>query len=227
MNWNLNSLVKEDFERVSLIEAHNILFDYDLISVCETNLNDSIEIPDPLLKDFNFISANHPGGGSRGGVGLFYKSSLPLIHRQDLSFDESIVVELKFGRKKIFFTVLYRSPASKSGSTEFGLFLSNFKNLHAQIMTENPFATFFTGDFNGHSQFWWPDGDTNSEGRELEELLTSLNLSQVISEPTNFTPNKRPTCIDLIATDQPNLVLDSGTRASLDPSSNNLWQGTF
>ena len=43
-------------------------------------------------------------------------------------------------------------------------------------------------------------------------------MSQVISEPTNFTPNKRPTCIDLIATDQPNLVLDSGTRASLDPT---------
>ena len=31
-----------------------------------------------------------------------------------------------------------------------------------------------------------------------------------------MTPNKRPTCIDLIATDQPNLVLDSGCRVSLD-----------
>ena len=32
-------------------------------------------------------------------------------------------------------------------------------------MAENPDATFFTGDFNGHSQFWWPGGDTNNEGR--------------------------------------------------------------
>ena len=83
-------------------------------------------------------------------------------------------------------------------------------------MSENPYATFFTGDFNGHSQFWWPNGDTNAEGSEIEDLFTSLNLSQIISEPTNFTPNKRPTCIDLVATDQPNLVLDSGCRASLD-----------
>ena len=119
-------------------------------------------------------------------------------------------------RKKVFFTLLYRSPASKYGSPEFELFLLNFKNLHTNIMAENPYATFFTGDFNGHSQYWWPDGDTNAEGREIEDLLTSLNLSQIISEPTNFTPNKRPTCIDLIATDQPNLVLDSGCRASLD-----------
>ena len=41
-------------------------------------------------------------------------------------------------------------------------------------------------------------------------------LSQIISEPTNFEPNKNPSCIDLIAADQPNLILDCGTRASLD-----------
>ena len=75
---------------------------------------------------------------------------------------------------------------------------------------------FFTGDFNGHSQLWWTDGDSNSEGREMEELFNSINLSQIISEPTNFEPGKNPSCIDLILTDQPNLVLDSGTRASLD-----------
>ena len=34
--------------------------------------------------------------------------------------------------------------------------------------------------------FWWPDGDTNAEGREIEDLFSSLNLSQIISERTNF-----------------------------------------
>ena len=134
-----------------------------------------------------------------------------------MSFDESIVVELKFGRKKIFFTVLYRSPASDHNSPSFQTFLLNFKNLHTNIQAENPFATFFTGDFNAHSQFWWTDGDTTPEGTEIENLLTSLGLAQVISEPTNFEPNKNPSCIDLVVTDQPNLILDSGTRASLDP----------
>ena len=90
----------------------------------------------------------------RGGVGLFYKNSLPVIVRDDLSFDESIVVELKFGRKKIFFTVLYRTPSFNHTSTEFQDFLSNFENLHSKIKTENPFAMFFTGDFNAHSQLW-------------------------------------------------------------------------
>ena len=74
-----------------------------------------------------------------------------------------------------------------------------------------------TGDFNAHSQLWWPDGDTTPEGTELEELFTSIGLFQLISEPTNFEPHKNPSCIDLIITDQPNLILDCGTRPSLDP----------
>ena len=112
--------------------------------------------------------------------------------------------------------MLYRSPSFQHNTPEFQDFLLNFKTLYSKIKAENPFAIFFTGDFNGHSQLWWPGGDTNPEGREIEDLFTSLNLTQIISEPTNFEPGKKPSCIDLIVTDQPNLILDSGTRASLD-----------
>ena len=48
--------------------------------------------------------------------------------------------------------------------------MDNFRKLHSKINAENPFAMFYTGDFNGHSQIWWPDGDTNAEGREIEYL---------------------------------------------------------
>ena len=37
MNWNLNSLTKDNFHRVDILEAHNSIFNYDLISVCKTN----------------------------------------------------------------------------------------------------------------------------------------------------------------------------------------------
>ena len=76
---------------------------------------------------------------------------------------------------------------------------------------------FYAGDFSGKSLLWWPDGDETPEGRELEDMFTSLGLSQVISEPANFHPGKDPSCIDPIVTDQPNIILDSGTRVSLDP----------
>jgi len=216
MSWNLNSLAKNDFERVDLIEAHNNAFNYDLISLGETSLNSSVEIREELLKDYTFVSANHPSDHRRGGVGLFYKNSLPIKIRNDLSFSECIVVELKFGKKKIFFSVLYRSPANNSKSPEFQMFLANFEKLHLMIKAENPFALFFAGDFNAHSESWWPEGDSNEEGTILDDLFIKLGLSQLISDPTNIEPLKNASCIDLILTDQPNIVLDSGTRASLD-----------
>ena len=95
-------------------------------------------------------------------------------------------------------------------------FLSNLTNLYSKIKNENPYASFFTGDFNGHLLCWWSDGDTMAEGREIENLLSSRSHSQLISEPTSFVPNKTPSCIDLVITDQAKLVIDSGTRTSLD-----------
>ena len=45
---------------------------------------------------------------------------------------------------------------------------------------------FFTSDFNAHSETWYSEGDTNPEGVELGNLLTDLNLTQIISEPIHF-----------------------------------------
>ena len=57
---------------------------------------------------------------------------------------------------------------------------------------------------------------TTPEGTKIEELFTKLDLSQLISEPTDFEPHKNPSCIDLVVTDQPDIILDSETRGSLD-----------
>ena len=99
---------------------------------------------------------------------------------------------------------------------EFQTFTTNFQNLYAKIKSEHPFAMFYTGDFNAHSQAWRPLRNTTPEGNELDNLFTKFGQFQLISEPTNYEPNKNPSCIDLILTDQPNIVLDFGTRASLD-----------
>ena len=123
MNWNLNSLTTNKFSRIQLIEAHNSLHNYDLISICETSLTDSLLPCVPEVEGYTFEPANHPDNVTHGGVGLFYKNSLPIVVRRDLSFSESIVIELKFGRKKVFFTVLYRSPSSAYGSPEFQDFI--------------------------------------------------------------------------------------------------------
>ena len=73
------------------------------------------------------MHVNNPANTRRGGVGHFYKNSLSVVIRNDLSFDESI------GRKNIFFTVLYRSPAFDHNSANFQAFLLNISNLYAKV----------------------------------------------------------------------------------------------
>ena len=76
LSCNVNSIAKNDFQRVPLIEAHNSIFNYDLISICETSLNDSIKLPDILLNDYTFVHSKNPINTRHGRVGLFYKNSL-------------------------------------------------------------------------------------------------------------------------------------------------------
>ena len=111
---------------------------------------------------------------------------------------------------------MYRSPSFNHTTAQFTNFIENFTDLYTKIKQENPYMTFFKGDFNGQSQTWYPGGATTPEGSEIENLLSNLGLYQVVSEPTNFEPNKKPTCIDFIITDQPNLILNTGTRPSPD-----------
>ena len=54
MSWNVNPLTKGNFQRTRLIEAHNMLFIYDLISICETSLNDSVDLPETLINYYTF-----------------------------------------------------------------------------------------------------------------------------------------------------------------------------
>ena len=64
------------FQRVRLIDDHNSIFNYDLISICETSLNDSVELSGILLDECTFVPANNPANTRHGEVGLFYKHSL-------------------------------------------------------------------------------------------------------------------------------------------------------
>ena len=166
-----------------------------------------MQLPETLLDEYTSVPANNPANTRHGGVVLFYKNSFPVVVRTDLCFDQSGVIELKSGRKNICYCFV-----SKPLITILLIFEPFC--LILEIKAENHFSSFFTGDFNAHSQYWWPVGDSTPEGTEIEHLLTLLDLSQVISEPANFEPSKNPSCIDLVITDQPYLILDSGTHDS-------------
>ena len=70
------------------------------------------------------------------------------------------------------------------------------------------------GDLNAKSTNWWSEGINNPCGLELFNITNLLGYSQLINMPTNFEPNKIPSCIDLVFASQPNLVFESGIHPS-------------
>ena len=60
---------------------------------------------------------------------------------------------------------------------------------------------------------WWVRNITN-KGVPIESISSWYGLSQLISEPTHILQNSSSS-IDLIFTDQPSLVINSGIKPSL------------
>ena len=73
--------------------------------------------------------------------------------------------------------------------------------------------TIILGDFNARFSFWWKNDKTTVQGARLEALTSLHGFHQLISEPIHLLPTST-SCVDLIFTDQSNLVADSGTHSS-------------
>ena len=92
--------------------------------------------------------------------------------------------------------------------------MENFEKLLYQIQQFRSSFVVILGDFNAKSKSWWNKDITSNEGSQIDSLATTYGLQQLISDPTHILPNSS-TCIDLIFTDQPNLVVGSGVHPSL------------
>ena len=107
--------------------------------------------------------------------------------------------------KKGYIAVLYRSP-SQNGTT-FNNFLINFEKLLQDMNSFKSDFSIILGDFNARSKSWWKDDINTIEGTKIDSVATSYGLQQLISQPTHLLSNSS-SCIDLIFTDQPSLIVD-------------------
>ena len=67
------------FTKVSLLSAFISVHKSDIICLFETYLNSEIPSDDENLEilGYNPVTENHPSNSKRGGVCVYYKSSLP------------------------------------------------------------------------------------------------------------------------------------------------------
>ena len=125
---------------------------------------------------------------------------------------ESLLCEVTIGSKKCIKGTVYKSPSQNSD--EFESFLSNFEFLLQDISNRTPYLTLLLGDYNARNTKWWHHDITTTEGIQLETTATIYGLQQLIDEPTHIRKNSS-SCIDLIFTNQPNLIVNRGTHPSL------------
>ena len=121
---------------------------------------------------------------------------------------QCVLCEVTLQRQKDYVIVIYRSPSQTA--VEFDEFLSNLEKLLNFVKQLQPSFTMILGDFNARSKSWWPDDITSPEGTDIDSLTIVHRLQQLISEPTHLLPNSL-SCIDLIFTDQPKLVVNSSS----------------
>ena len=210
-HWNLNSLCAHNFSKLTQLKAYNSLYKYDFICLSETYLDSTI--PDKLIeiKGCKPVRAAHPDNIKRGGACIYYKESLPVRDIELSYFKEALLLEMNYNNKKVIVSVIYRSPSEKNN--EFNLFLSNLERLLCDINKRKPYLSIITGDFNARSSNWWSKDIDTPEGLKLFLLTSSNGFSQLINEPTHIQGNSS-SCIDLIFTNQENLLVNSGVHTS-------------
>ena len=143
-------------------------------------------------------------------VFLSFTKKLRIV--KSLSFNECTICKVSIQNSKGYVGVVYRSPSQNI--FEFEFFLSKFEKVLSDTTLCNSLFTIILGDFHVKSSVWWTRDKTTIEGTQLESLTSVHGFHQLISQPTHLLP-QTSSCIDLIFTDQPNLIVDSGVRPSL------------
>ena len=129
------------------------------------------------------------------------------------NLDECLLCELSYRNKKCFIATLSRSPSQSR--EKFGKFLSNFDLLIKAISNQKDTISIIMGDFNAQSSDWCKYDISNNE--RIDSVTSIHGLEQLIYEPTHILSNSS-SCIELIFTNQPNLVVDSCNHPSLQPN---------
>ena len=133
-----------------MIEAFISTHNFDILCLSETFLDSTIDLNNENINiDGNSIlRSDHPSNNIHGGFCIYFKQSLPLIRRDDLStMQEAIVTEISVKNETCFFTCTsYRSPSQthdefKNFSSEQNLLLTNINN-------NQPVCSILIGDFD-------------------------------------------------------------------------------
>ena len=112
-HWNLNSISAHNYTKISLLTVYVLVHNFDIICLSETYLNSETSTDDKNLEILGYclLRADHPSNNKRGGVCIFYMTTLPLRVLNISYLSECITFEISIGNQVCRFIHLYRSPS--------------------------------------------------------------------------------------------------------------------
>ena len=216
-HWNLNSIPANNFIKLPLLHAYISINKFGIICLSETYLDPIISSNDGNLEvpRYNLVCADNPNNTKRGGACIYYLNSLPFKVLDIKFLNECINSEINIGGIMHNFIYLYRSP-SQTWDT-FETFADNLELTLDALTHSNPFLIVAIGNFNAKTTNWYKNDTTSYKGLKNDAITFQFGLQQLINESTRLKGNSS-SCIDLIFTSQPNLVMELGVRSSLHPN---------
>ena len=217
-HWNLNSIPAHSFQKLELLQGYISSNKVDILCLSETFLNSDISCDDNNLQlpGFDLIRIDHASNTKRGGACIYYGNCLPLKLINICYLNKCITFVTKLGDKTCNFVSLYRSP--NQSEDDFENFCNNFELTLDAVSVTNPFLIVAIGDFNAKSSNWYTGDTITFEGSKTETIASQFGLQQIMNEPTHIQ-GKYESCIDLIFSSQPYLVMSSGIHSPLHQNS--------
>ncbi len=204
MYFNADSLLNKRTELEALASIH----EPDIIAVTEVlpkNCRDPVQKSEFNLDGYEF-HCNTTSTGNRG-VGIFTKNSLNCleVHFND-SAHETIWLETKLvNQDRLLIGCIYRSPNSNNINNE------DILNSLKQATGSKYSHVLIVGDFN-HPELNWTDctspPDPNHPASQFMDCTRDCFLHQHITEPTHFRGNQQANILDLVMTNEENMIDD-------------------
>ena len=164
------------------------------------------------INGYKLVRANHSGNVKGGGACVYFKESLSVRCLPNSYLKECLILEVSFSNNRGYFVSLYRSPSQTSDG--FDSFITNLEKNVVDISRSNPHFILIIDHFNTKSNNRLYNDTTAAEGAQLDYLTSLYGMKQVIAEPTHILESSA-SCIDLIFSNQPNILMDSGVHSSL------------
>ena len=149
-HWNLGGFPTDNFLKKTLLHAFLCVNNFDIIVLGESHLTSKINDNDLEIDGYSFERCDHPDDVPRGGIIIYYKSSLPCIFKPELTnLRETLVLQVKIDSKKCFFTCTYRNPSSENNiKHKVDEYVIGLNSTLDNIKGKNPYINFLIGDFN-------------------------------------------------------------------------------